>query len=64
MKAISLFVLTALALLGVFLFGGCSQYRISGSLGYIGHYGDYSVTSDGKNIVYDVKLKDPRGYAK
>ncbi len=64
MKSLAPILLALAALVGWLLFSGCQGYTTKGSLSYSGQYGDYSVGSDGKSIIYDVKLKDPRGYAK
>lgn len=60
---LAILILLASAFALAFLMG-CSQYRWKGSVGYSGQYGDYSIGSDGKNIVTDIRLKDPNGYAK
>lgn len=39
-------------------------YTWKGSIGYVGQYGTYSVGSDGKTIITDIQLKDPKGFAK
>ena len=63
-KLLAPFILFIFLLIGWFMFG-CSQYKIRGSVGYQGQYGNYSVSSDGKEITYDVELKDPnRGFSK
>lgn len=64
MKALAPIVLAIAAFLMGWLFFGCSQYPIKGSLTYGGRYGDYSISSDGKAVSYDIKLKDPKGFAK
>ena len=60
MKTLLLFFAVLIAV----LMCGCSQYKFTGGLSYQGQYGDYSVTSDGKTIATDIKLKNPQGYSK
>lgn len=51
-------------LLAAFLFTGCESMRFRGSVTYSGQHGDYSLSSDGKSIIGDIRLKDTRGLSK
>jgi hypothetical protein len=63
MKPLALLTLAVISVL-VWMLTGCSQYKFTGGLSYQGQYGDYSVTSDGKTVVTDIKLKNPQGFSK
>lgn len=55
-------IIIGVGLLVVWLLAGCSTMTYRGSVSYSGQYGDYSLSSDGKTITTDIKLKS--GYAK